>query len=81
MSESTSIEKNEFVVKKRGRPRKDPKDKVSNAEAQRKYRSDPVKREKARLCTKASREKKNARIKAMESYMKENGIVLPDGVD
>jgi len=72
----TSIEVKDSK-KRRGRPRKSPEDKISNAEAQRRYRSDPVKKEKARLCSKASREKRNARIKAMEIYMKENDIVLP----
>jgi hypothetical protein len=72
----TSIETGD-TERRRGRPRKSPEDKISNAEAQRRYRSDPVKKERARLCSKASREKRNRRIKAMELYMKENGIVLP----
>ena len=63
--------------KKRGRPRVDPEKKISNAEAQRRYRSDPIKRERARLCSERSRIKRRERIAAIEKYIKDNDIVLP----
>jgi len=64
------------VKRGRGRPRKNPEDKVSNAEAQRRYKSDPEKRALANQRSALSRKKRLSKVSAVEKYIKDNNIIL-----
>ena len=69
---------NTSVKKPRGRPKKSPEERVTPAEAKAKWMSNPENRKKQAEWTKAGREKRKARMVAIENFIKENNIEIPD---